>query len=93
MWDAYNHFMPPNSLNCAAANDLNVTGGGGTTTTGAAGWGSFMNAIPPSCNHPGGVNVCFVDGRVQFIKNNIEYRTWWGLGTRNGQEAISSDAY
>ncbi len=24
MWDAYNHFMPPNSTACAASNDFNV---------------------------------------------------------------------
>ena len=28
MWDAYNHFMPPNSTACAAANDLNVNPAG-----------------------------------------------------------------
>jgi hypothetical protein len=30
---------------------------------------------------------------VKFIKNNINVQTWWGLGTRNGGEIISSDAY
>jgi prepilin-type processing-associated H-X9-DG protein len=52
-----------------------------------------MDAIPPSCFHPGGVNIGFADGSVRFLKNNIQYQVWWALGTRNGNEAISSDAY
>jgi len=95
-WDAYNHFMPPNSTSCAALNDPNVNpGGAGGTGLGTTfgGWGSFMDAIPPSCNHPGGVNICFADGSVRFVKNQVTYQTWWALGTRNGQEALSSDAY
>jgi prepilin-type N-terminal cleavage/methylation domain-containing protein/prepilin-type processing-associated H-X9-DG protein len=96
MWDAYNHFMPPNSTACAASNDTNVnpTGGGGSIPTSVyGGWGTFMDALPPSSNHPGGVNITFADGSVRFIKNSVTYQTWWALGTRNGQEAVSSDAY
>jgi prepilin-type N-terminal cleavage/methylation domain-containing protein/prepilin-type processing-associated H-X9-DG protein len=95
-WDAYNHYMPPNSVSCAALNDPTVNPGGvplpnlGTTV---GGWGTFMDAIPPSCNHPGGVNICFADGTVRFIRDSIQYQTWWALGTRNGAEALSSDAY
>jgi prepilin-type N-terminal cleavage/methylation domain-containing protein/prepilin-type processing-associated H-X9-DG protein len=96
-WDAYNHFMPSNSTSCAALNDPNVNPGGtggpslGTTTTG--GWGTFMDALPPSSNHPGGVNICFADGSVRFVRDTVTYQTWWALGTRNGGEALSSDAY
>ena len=73
-WDAYNHFMPPNSTSCAALNDPNVnpggTGGTGLGTT-TGGWGSYMDALPPSSNHSGGVNICFADGSVRFIKNSV----------------------
>jgi prepilin-type N-terminal cleavage/methylation domain-containing protein/prepilin-type processing-associated H-X9-DG protein len=97
MWDAYNHFMPPNSTNCAALNDPNInpTGGTGGTNYGTTGggWGTFMDAIPPSSNHPGGINIAFADGGVRFIKNSIGLNPWWAIGTRNGQEALSSDAY
>ena len=95
MWDAYNHYMPPNSTACAANNDYNInpTGQGSLNTTTYGGWGAFMDAIPPSCNHPGGVNICFADGSVRWVKNSVTYQTWWSLGTRNGQEALSSDAY
>jgi prepilin-type processing-associated H-X9-DG protein len=43
--------------------------------------------------HPGGVNVCFADGSVQFVKSSVSLQAWWGLGTRNGGEVISSDQY
>jgi prepilin-type N-terminal cleavage/methylation domain-containing protein/prepilin-type processing-associated H-X9-DG protein len=43
--------------------------------------------------HPGGVNVCMADGSVRFIKDSINMQVWWSLGTRNGNEAISADAY
>ncbi len=82
IWCAYNHFMPPNTVQCVASND-------GNTET----WGSVMNAIPPSSNHPGGVNQSFADGSVRFVKDTINTQTWWALGTRNGGEIISADAY
>jgi len=47
----------------------------------------------PTSNHPGGVNVSFMDGSVHFIKNSINLPTWWNLGTRNKGEIISSDSY
>ncbi len=48
-----------------------------------------------NCNsmHPGGANVMFADGHVQFIKSSISIQTWWFLGTRNDNEVLSSDAY
>jgi prepilin-type N-terminal cleavage/methylation domain-containing protein/prepilin-type processing-associated H-X9-DG protein len=94
MWDAYNHYMPPNGTACAAANDFNVNPGGGSISTATyGGWGTFMDALPPSSNHPGGVNIAFADGSVRWVKNSVTPNTWWSLGTRNGQEALSSDAY
>jgi prepilin-type N-terminal cleavage/methylation domain-containing protein/prepilin-type processing-associated H-X9-DG protein len=82
MWDSYNHFMPPNYQSCSASNNFYLTS-----------YGEFMDAIPPSCNHPGGINICFADGSVRWVKSSIQYNVWWALGTRNGQEAVSSDAY
>jgi prepilin-type N-terminal cleavage/methylation domain-containing protein/prepilin-type processing-associated H-X9-DG protein len=43
--------------------------------------------------HSGGVNACFADGSVKFIKNSINQLTWAALGTRAGGEIVSSDAY
>jgi prepilin-type N-terminal cleavage/methylation domain-containing protein/prepilin-type processing-associated H-X9-DG protein len=47
----------------------------------------------PTSNHPGGVNVSFMDGSVHFIKNTVSLQTWWFLGTRGRGEIISSDGY
>jgi prepilin-type N-terminal cleavage/methylation domain-containing protein/prepilin-type processing-associated H-X9-DG protein len=82
MWDSYNHWMPPNSLGCDNQNDGNTQGDG-----------SEQDGIPPSSNHPGGVNTAMADGHVQFIKNSINLQAWWALGTRAGGEIISSDQY
>ncbi len=35
----------------------------------------------------------FGDGSVRFVKDTINVRTWWALGSRNGGEVISSDSY
>jgi prepilin-type N-terminal cleavage/methylation domain-containing protein/prepilin-type processing-associated H-X9-DG protein len=43
--------------------------------------------------HPGGVNSLFGDGSVKYIKNSINEVTWWAIGTKNGGEVVSSDAY
>jgi prepilin-type N-terminal cleavage/methylation domain-containing protein/prepilin-type processing-associated H-X9-DG protein len=43
--------------------------------------------------HPGGVNALMGDGSVKFIKNSINIRTWWSLGTRANGEVISADSY
>jgi prepilin-type N-terminal cleavage/methylation domain-containing protein/prepilin-type processing-associated H-X9-DG protein len=43
--------------------------------------------------HPGGVNTLFSDGSVKFVKDSINQRTWWALGTRQGGEVLSSDSY
>jgi prepilin-type processing-associated H-X9-DG protein len=43
--------------------------------------------------HPGGVNFLFGDGSVKFLKNSINRVTIAALGSRNGGEVISADAY
>jgi prepilin-type N-terminal cleavage/methylation domain-containing protein/prepilin-type processing-associated H-X9-DG protein len=43
--------------------------------------------------HPGGVNVLTADGSVKFIKNSINQRTWWALGTKSNGEVIDASSY
>jgi len=43
--------------------------------------------------HSGGVNMLMSDGSVKFIKDSIALNVYWSLGTRNGGEVVSSDAY
>jgi prepilin-type processing-associated H-X9-DG protein/prepilin-type N-terminal cleavage/methylation domain-containing protein len=42
--------------------------------------------------HPGGVNVLFCDGHVQFAKDTVSLPTWRAMSTRGSGEVISSDA-
>jgi prepilin-type processing-associated H-X9-DG protein len=44
-------------------------------------------------NHPGGVNLLFCDGHVQFAKDSISLPTWRSLSTRAGGEVISAYAF
>jgi len=75
--NGYTHFGPPNSIACAIMNTY---------------WGGPSDAVPPTSNHPGGVNVGLADGSVRFIKDTTSLPAWWALGTRAGGEVISSDA-
>ncbi len=43
--------------------------------------------------HPGGVNVLFGDGHIQFLKDSIALTTWRSLATRSGGEVIGSDQF
>ena len=76
----YNHVAPPNSRTCASL------GFPGTMA-------NMAMQVPPSSNHPGGVNTLFGDGAVRFLKNTVNTTTWRSLGTRNGGEVVSSDVY
>jgi prepilin-type N-terminal cleavage/methylation domain-containing protein/prepilin-type processing-associated H-X9-DG protein len=51
------------------------------------------SGMNPTSNHPGGVNVSFMDGSVHFIKNSVNLQTWWNMGTRGRGEIISADSY
>jgi prepilin-type N-terminal cleavage/methylation domain-containing protein/prepilin-type processing-associated H-X9-DG protein len=44
-------------------------------------------------NHPGGVNVLFCDGHVQFVKDSIGQAAWRGIATRNGGEVLSAETF
>jgi prepilin-type N-terminal cleavage/methylation domain-containing protein/prepilin-type processing-associated H-X9-DG protein len=55
--------------------------------------GPTYMSLCASSRHPGGANHLFVDGHVQFIKNSVNALTYRGLGTVQGGEIISSDAF
>ncbi len=85
VWDwginCYNHYNTPNKLTCQDPSSLS--------------WsiGYLTGAFPPTSNHPGGVNMCFTDGHVQFIKDSVNYQTFWSIGTKSMNEVVSSDSY
>jgi len=76
----YNHVAPPNQTSCAAPG---FTGN----------MANMAMQVPPSSLHPGGVNVLMGDASGRFIKNSVDLQTWRNLGTRNGGEVISADAF
>ena len=86
---AFNTILPPNAPSCTPA---------GTATQEA------RLLVPPTSNHPGGANVCMLDGSVQFISETIDtgdlslglvesgqsnYGVWGALGSRAGKEPVS----
>ena len=73
----YVHWNTPNKASC------NYSGEPST----------MYAATTANSHHSGGVNVGFADGSVRFVKDSVNLQTWWGLGSRNGGEVISSDSY
>jgi prepilin-type N-terminal cleavage/methylation domain-containing protein/prepilin-type processing-associated H-X9-DG protein len=43
--------------------------------------------------HTGGVNVCFADGSVHFISNNINLATWQALHSINSGEVLDASQF
>jgi prepilin-type N-terminal cleavage/methylation domain-containing protein/prepilin-type processing-associated H-X9-DG protein len=56
-------------------------------------WSWLSLNIVPRSRHSGGVNALVADGHVQFIKNSVSAVVWQALGSRNGGEVVSGDAY
>ncbi len=83
-WTMFNTFQTPNDKN----------GQFGACKYGCGGCGiDGANIVGATSAHSGGVNALFTDGSVKFIKDSVNRRTWMALGTRDGGELISADAY
>jgi prepilin-type N-terminal cleavage/methylation domain-containing protein/prepilin-type processing-associated H-X9-DG protein len=74
----YSHIMTPNVKACFFQGDGAQPG---RTLVGA------------SSNHPGGVNVCFLDGSVKFLRNSVAHATWWAIATKAGKEVVDAASY
>lgn len=73
----YQHSAPPNSYSCTF-NDHNYREA------------AVVNGlITAGSLHPGGVNVSFLDGTVQFASENVDIRIWRAYGTAAGNETIA----
>ena len=83
----YNHLRPPNDKlpDCR--------GGLPHSNKSDPLWSWLSLNVTTRSRHPGGVLTLMSDGHVQFMKNSINLLIWQGLGSRNGGEVISSDAY
>ena len=53
--------------------------------------GNFAGRFAARSYHPGGVNVLFLDGHVQFIKSTVNIATWRAVATIAGGEVVSAD--
>lgn len=82
--------LPPNAPSCIDGADVN---GDGSNTI-----------MPPSSDHPGGVNTLRADGSVSFVSETIDtgnlslpsvtagtspYGVWGALGSKQGGEAVN----
>jgi prepilin-type N-terminal cleavage/methylation domain-containing protein/prepilin-type processing-associated H-X9-DG protein len=76
----YSHTQTPNRTNCAYS-DIGQDGRGTITM------------VTASSNHPGGVNVLFMDGSVRFVKSSVGVQPWYAIATPNNGEVVSSDSY
>ncbi len=47
----------------------------------------------PRSLHPGGVNMLFLDGHVQYMKDTVSLNTFRAISTRSGGEVISADSF
>jgi prepilin-type N-terminal cleavage/methylation domain-containing protein/prepilin-type processing-associated H-X9-DG protein len=74
-------------------NDSLYPVGGCRDGSGNEAWADGGWTIGAASAHPGGCNVLLADGSCKFIKNSIARTVWMSLGTRNGGEVISADAY
>ncbi len=83
----YNHRRPPNDP------QPDCRGGLPHSDKSDPNWSYLSLNVTSRSLHPGGVNSLMADGSVKFVKNTINIATWQALGTRNGGEVISSDAY
>jgi prepilin-type N-terminal cleavage/methylation domain-containing protein/prepilin-type processing-associated H-X9-DG protein len=59
----------------------------------AKGGGTEANFSNADSYHSGGVNCLMTDGSVKFIKDSINQKTWWSLGTIAGGEVIDASSY
>jgi prepilin-type N-terminal cleavage/methylation domain-containing protein/prepilin-type processing-associated H-X9-DG protein len=76
----YSHTQTPNRTSCIY-HDINEDSRGTITMYSA------------SSNHPGGVNVLFMDGSIRFIQTSVNYAAWYAIATPNYGEVVSADSY
>ena len=83
----YNHRRPPNDKR------YDCRGGLPHSDKSDPDWNYLSLNITTRSRHPGGVNSLFSDGHVQFVKDTVDAASWQALGSRNGAEVVSADAF
>jgi prepilin-type N-terminal cleavage/methylation domain-containing protein len=72
----YNHVDVPNKNTCAG---LGFPGS----------MSNMAMQVPPSSNHPRGVNLMMGDASARFMSDTVDLTLWRALGTRHGGEAAA----
>jgi len=87
----FNTIVPPNSQTY----QWSFCRGGcnGCCGGGPCGLADHAEIANSNSQHPGGCNILFGDGHVQFIKSSIDIKIWWAIGTKADGEVIGSDAF
>ena len=75
----YSHIVNPNKQACFFGDETSSH--------------TYYTIVGASSNHPGGVNVGFLDGSVRFVKDSVSQTVWWAIATKAGGEVISADSY
>ena len=79
----YRHMLAPNQISC-----FNAVAPPATNPAIYSQDASHMSTA--TSQHPGLVFVLFCDGSVHPISDNIDIHVWQAIGTRNGQETLST---
>ncbi|MGL4462576.1 MAG: DUF1559 domain-containing protein [Planctomycetia bacterium] len=69
---AYSHHSPPNDIYVSCA----------------MGQHGNESMAGPRSRHPGGVNVLFGDGKVEFVGDDVDQAVWEELGTAYGDDHV-----
>ena len=88
----YSHTQTPNRRSCYYTG-VNNSSSYPPTSSDQDYAGATQTMVAASSFHPGGVNTLFMDGSVHFVKNSVNYASWYGLATVAGGEVLSSDSY
>src|SRR5262249_23886084 len=83
----YNQRRPPNDLR------YDCRGGLPHSIRSDPLWNWLSLNITSRSRHPGGINSLLCDGHVIYVQNSSNLGIWQALGTRNGGELVSEDAF
>ena len=87
-YDCFTTALTPNTPSpCGTFTDCDMT------SINEGDGGPSYASVTSRSYHSGGVNVLFSDGSVHFLKNSINVVPYRALGTINGGEVVSGDAF
>ena len=52
---------------------------------------AMTTLVNASSNHPGGVNVSFLDGSVRFVRTGVNWKPWQAIATPDWNDVFAAD--